>query len=155
MARGNNELSPMICPVTDAEDEQVLAPAPRLTASVAAWRDPGAVLRAVKQWVAGSPSQAGSGSAGLLVAEVDGRVVGFVSIATRRHFTGEEDAYVGELIVDSAARRHCADECSRGVGAPPKGSTASRWKPGQPTTPLAGSLPALDTRRKRFDSQGV
>lgn len=36
----------------------------------------------------------------VLVAEVDGVVCGFISGGTRRHWTGDVDAYIGELVVD-------------------------------------------------------
>lgn len=36
------------------------------------------------------------------MAEIDGKVAGFVSLGARAHFTGELDAYVGELVVAQA-----------------------------------------------------
>lgn len=44
------------------------------------------------------------------MAEIGGRVVGFVSVGTEMHFAGEADAYIGELLVDAS------DE-GAGVGA--------------------------------------
>jgi predicted N-acetyltransferase YhbS len=41
----------------------------------------------------------------LFVAEPDRRVVGFVSVSTRQHFTGALDAYIGRLVVDAHAER--------------------------------------------------
>jgi GNAT superfamily N-acetyltransferase len=72
---------------------------------VAPWRDPDAVVAAALEWVAASMARAASPGAALFVGERDGRVVGFVSVSTRQHFTGELDAYIGELVVDPRAER--------------------------------------------------
>jgi len=104
----------LIRPVRSADHAAVRALAPRLAEGVATWRDRRAVDRAARTWVedaidhAGGPADTTPERA-LLVAEVDGRVAGFVSLATRAHFTGEIDAYVGELVVAVTAE-------GRGVG---------------------------------------
>ncbi|MEJ7757277.1 MAG: GNAT family N-acetyltransferase [Nocardioidaceae bacterium] len=85
--------------LTDADSSAVLALSDRLTIGVAAWRDPVAVSAAVLGWLEASTAADFAGVA--LVAEIGGRVVGFVSVDTETHFAGEVDAYIGELLVDA------------------------------------------------------
>jgi ribosomal protein S18 acetylase RimI-like enzyme len=87
----------------------VMALAPRLMIGVAAWRDRAAVHRAVTGWVRDSVDAHDADGRAVFVAEHDSDVVGVVTVASRRHFAGEVDAYVGELVVSEGAQR-------RGVG---------------------------------------
>jgi GNAT superfamily N-acetyltransferase len=84
--------------------DAVLSLATRLTIGVATWRDPAAVAAAVRGWVMNSITDAA-----VFVAHDDHTVVGFVTVAERRHFTGAIDAYVGELVTAEEAE-------GRGVG---------------------------------------
>jgi ribosomal protein S18 acetylase RimI-like enzyme len=95
-----------IRPVQPGDHAQVLALAPRLTEGVAAWRDPQAVLRAVCGWVESSLESAGQPGHAVYVAVADGRVTGVVTVCERAHFTGQVDAYVGELAVAAGLERH-------------------------------------------------
>lgn len=89
----------------EPDDRQtVLSMSDRLCIGVASWRDPGLVAASVRGWVEDAIEAAGSGDCVLFVAVAD-RVVGFVSVAQREHFTGEVDAYVGELVVDESVER--------------------------------------------------
>ena len=85
--------------------EQVLALAPRLAEGVASWRDPVGVARAATDWVTGSMASAGQPRHAVFVAELDGRVGGVITLAERPHFSGQTDAYVGELIVAAGLER--------------------------------------------------
>jgi ribosomal protein S18 acetylase RimI-like enzyme len=76
-----------------------MALAPRLTEWVAAWRDPAAVLAAVRGWVSDSATKASQDDHGFYVAEAGGRIVGLVTVYEQAHFSGQVDAYVGELVV--------------------------------------------------------
>jgi ribosomal protein S18 acetylase RimI-like enzyme len=91
----------VIRPFVPSDRDAVLALAPRLTIGVARWRDPAAVATAVRGWLEAStePSQRGLA----LVAVVEGRITGFISAEASRHFAGEADAYIGELVVDERA----------------------------------------------------
>jgi ribosomal protein S18 acetylase RimI-like enzyme len=98
--------------------EQVLALAPRLTEGVAAWRDPEAVGRAVCGWVTGSLETAAEPGHAVFVAELGGRIAGVVTVAEKAHFTGQVDAYVGELAVAAgSARRGVATQLMSAVDA--------------------------------------
>jgi ribosomal protein S18 acetylase RimI-like enzyme len=95
-----------IRPAREDDREQVLALAPRLAEGVAAWRAQGAVLTAATGWLGTSLDAALAGSAAMYVACVatddaatPSRVVGVVSVSHSRHFTGDDDAYIGELAV--------------------------------------------------------
>jgi GNAT superfamily N-acetyltransferase len=74
--------------------------ASRLQIGVAPWRDPAAVLDAVTGWVEASLNTLPDDNHLVLIAVDDeGLLVGLVTAGTRMHFTGEIDAYVGELVV--------------------------------------------------------
>jgi len=94
-----------IRPFQPGDGSQVLALAPRLTAGVAPWRDPVAVRRAAHNWVQTSIDTAGQPGHAVYVAIASERVVGVVSIREQTHFTGQTDAYVGELAVASGMER--------------------------------------------------
>jgi ribosomal protein S18 acetylase RimI-like enzyme len=95
----------VIRPVEAGDHVQVLALAPRLAEGVAGWRDGRAVLRAVCGWVESSLDSAGQPGRAVYVAVADGRVAGVVTVCERAHFTGQVDAYVGELVVASGLER--------------------------------------------------
>lgn len=89
--------------------QEVMSLAGRLEIGVAPWRDPDAVRAAVAGWVRGSLDGCAAEDREVFVAVDGARLVGFVTVGQRQHFTGETDAYVGELVVAEAAER-------RGVG---------------------------------------
>jgi len=94
-----------IRPFQPGDRSQVLALAPRLTERVAPWRDPAAVRRAAQNWVQTSIDTAAQPGHAVYVAIAGDRVVGVVSIREQNHFTGQADAYVGELAVASGMER--------------------------------------------------
>lgn len=93
----------------DRDREAVLALAERLTIGMPAWRDSKGCLAAVRGWVEASIER--SAEAGTLLVAVDGRdrMQGFVAVKAATHFSGEHEAYIGELVVDE-----CCE--GRGVG---------------------------------------
>lgn len=86
-----------------------LALAHRLTEGVSSWRDPAGVAEAVQGWVEGSVTRPADDDHACFVAEQDDRVIGFISVQRSRHWSGAEEAYIGELIVAESAE-------DRGVG---------------------------------------
>lgn len=100
-----------IRPYRSADHDAVTALADRLRVGVAPWRDPSAVPQVVRSWVAGSIKDVDPVDSPALVAADahDGRVLGFVCCGRRTHWTGQVDAYVGELVVAVPAQ-------GRGVG---------------------------------------
>ena len=96
-----------IRPATVADGAAVLDLAPRLTEGVAPWRDRGRALAAARSWLTGSLTDAAAGTGIVFVAAVPPAVtvVGVLSIRPTRHFTGEQDGYIGELAVAEHAAR--------------------------------------------------
>jgi ribosomal protein S18 acetylase RimI-like enzyme len=92
-----------IRPVRDEDHPALLALSQRLTIGVAPWRDPAKVAAAARGWITTSLDLAGTDGHAMLVAVLDGRVAGLVSLAEREHFTGEMDAYIGELVTSGEA----------------------------------------------------
>ncbi len=88
-----------IRPFQPADHDTLLALAPRLTDGIAPWLDPAAVLAAAQGWIASAIANLGPTSAIFVAAANDGQPIGFVSVARHKHFTGEERAYIGELVV--------------------------------------------------------
>lgn len=94
-----------IRPFQPGDRSHVLALAPRLTEGVARWRDPAAVRRAAQNWVQTTIDTAAQPDHAVYVAVASDRVVGVVGVRDQTHFTGQTDAYVGELAVASGMER--------------------------------------------------
>ena len=99
----------VIRPAADGDRESVLALGPRLAIGVAPWRNQAEALAVGRRWLAESLANASVGEGAVFVACAEGSVVGVISIESSRHFTGEQDGYIGELIVAGHAAR-------RGIG---------------------------------------
>ena len=94
-----------ICRYEPPDRDAILALSPRLTEGMPGWRDRAAWLDAVRGWIADAAESAGVPDHVVYVA-VDGeQVVGVVHAAERTHFTGQTDAYVGELITAPGQER--------------------------------------------------
>ncbi len=88
----------------EPDDRDAVVPlGPRLMIGVAEWRDSEKVLTAVQHWIESSLASAGADGHAVFVAELDSRIVGVVTVGERRHFTGETDGYVGELVTAADA----------------------------------------------------
>ncbi|GAA4951424.1 hypothetical protein GCM10023334_066330 [Nonomuraea thailandensis] len=114
----------------------------QLTEGVAEWRDPDAVVEAARQWLAGYFTPAPEQSGAVFVATAGGEVVGMVSVNTHRHFTGPEEAYIGELAVAPHAVR-------MGLGRRLLG-TAEDWARRQGLRHLTLETAAGNTTAQRF-----
>ena len=122
--------------------EPVLRLAERLQEGVAPWRDATAVRAAVEEWVREAvDSDAREGHA-VFVAEEGGEVVGFVTASTRRHFAGDLDAYVGELVVRREAE-------GRGVGRMLMSATED-WGRAQGLAHISLDTGAANARARAF-----
>jgi ribosomal protein S18 acetylase RimI-like enzyme len=88
-----------------ADRDAIMALAPRLTEGKAPWRDDDAWLAAVRGWIASAAESAGAPDNAVFVAVDDGQIVGVVHAAEQKHFTGQVDAYVGELITAAGQER--------------------------------------------------
>src|ERR1700749_1570040 len=92
-----------------ADRDAIMALAPRLTEGKAPWRDDDAWLAAARSWIADGAESAGTPGNAVFVAVDGDQVVGVVHAAERTHFTGQIDAYVGELVTP-------AGQEGRGIG---------------------------------------
>lgn len=70
-----------------------------------AWVDPSAAASAARGWVSDSIAEHGDPNCEIFVAEVGGAVIGFVTVRRQKHFSGQDQAYVGELVVASSTAR--------------------------------------------------
>lgn len=92
-----------------ADEAFVLGLAPRLLVGTAPWRNPEQMLVAVQRWLADSIKQHGMQAALFIAEDEQGERLGVASVAHEQHFTGEGQAYIGELATNEAAE-------GRGVG---------------------------------------
>jgi ribosomal protein S18 acetylase RimI-like enzyme len=83
----------------------IMALAPRLTEGIPPWRDDDAWLAAVRGWIADAAESAGTPANAVFVAVDGDQIVGVVHAAERTHFTGQVDAYVGELVTAAGHER--------------------------------------------------
>jgi ribosomal protein S18 acetylase RimI-like enzyme len=81
----------------------VLSLAPRLIIGMPAWRDPQLCLTAVQGWITESINKHGLFSMVFIAEDDQGERLGFASITHETHFTGERQAYIGELATSEEA----------------------------------------------------
>lgn len=94
---------------TDADGQILLALADRLREGVAPWRDEAAVAAAVRGWVEASLEAMDEAGHAVLVAELAGTIVGFVTLSPGSHWSGAVEPSIGELVVTPQAE-------GRGIG---------------------------------------
>jgi len=94
-----------IRPVEATDRDQIMLLAPRLLVGVDPSRPTDQVRAAITCWVDDSVKEAGTQGHAGWVAEVDGSVIGFVSVSEEGHWCGETDAWIGELMVDQRFER--------------------------------------------------
>ncbi len=95
----------MICvrPYNPGDREFVLGLASRLTIGMPAWRDPRLCLTAVQGWINGSIEQQGVNTMVFIAEDDQGERLGFATVTHETHFTGERQAYIGELAASESA----------------------------------------------------
>ena len=93
-------------PYESADRAFVLGLVPRLTIGIARWRDAGRMAAAMGRFVAEDLAASGEHSAVFVAEDAGARALGFVTVAHNVNFTGEEQAYVGELAVVEGAEGH-------------------------------------------------
>jgi GNAT superfamily N-acetyltransferase len=81
----------------------VLSLAPRLTIGMPPWRDSQHCSAAVEGWVTSSIDQHGQATMVFVAEDQRGERLGFATITHETHFTGERQAYIGELATSAAA----------------------------------------------------
>ena len=87
----------------------ILSLAPRLAIGMPAWRDPRRWAATVQKWLTESIEQHGQKTMVFVAEDEQGTRLGFATVTHDTHFTGEPQAYIGELATSAAAE-------GRGVG---------------------------------------
>jgi ribosomal protein S18 acetylase RimI-like enzyme len=96
-------------PYVPADEEFLLSLAPRLTIGIPPWRDREQWIRTAQGWIRGGIEQHGKKTMVMVAEDEHGERLGFASVSHDTHFTGEGQAYIGELATSEAAE-------GRGVG---------------------------------------
>jgi GNAT superfamily N-acetyltransferase len=120
----------------------ILGLAPRLTIGRRPWRDADRWRVAVEGWLTGSIEHHGQTSMVFVADDAQGEQLGFATVSQSTHFTGQEQAYIGELATTVAAE-------GRGVGRALVEACA-HWARAQGYTILALSTGAANTRALDF-----
>ena len=96
-------------PYVPTDHAFVLNLAPRLTVGMQAWRDLGLWLKTVEGWLAESIDQHNQKTMVLIAEDERGERLGFATVSHSSHFTGQRQAYIGELATSESFE-------GRGVG---------------------------------------
>ena len=96
-------------PYDSADREFILSLAPRLAIGIAPWRDPQKMIVTAQGWITESIEQDGTKSRVFVAEDDHGDRLGFATVSHSTHFTGEGQAYIGELATNEMAE-------GRGVG---------------------------------------
>jgi GNAT superfamily N-acetyltransferase len=96
-------------PYVYADQEFILSLAPRLAIGIPPWRDPQKMIVTARGWITESIEQDGTKTSVFVAEDEHGERLGFATVSHNTHFTGEGQAYIGELVTNEAAE-------GRGVG---------------------------------------
>lgn len=120
----------------------VLSLAPRLAIGKQPWRDRDLWLATVETWLTESIQQHGQKTMVWIAENEEGERVGFASVSHSTHFTGQSQAYIGELAAAETAEGH-------GVGSALV-NACEKWAREQGYTILTLSTGAANARALRF-----
>jgi len=109
----------IVRPYRSVDRDRAMLLAARLTEGTAPWRDPAGTLRAVEVAVRSAMDSFRVPGHSVFVAEVDGDIVGIVTVSERISFAGQREGYVGWLAVRAGMER-------RGIGSSLM-SVAENW----------------------------
>ena len=90
-------------PFQPADADFVISLAPRLEIGRPPWRDRAAWLVAVEGWLRASIADHGQGTMVFVAVDDAGRQLGVATVSRATHWTGEAQAWIGELAVAAAA----------------------------------------------------
>ena len=96
-------------PYVFADREFVLGLAPRLAIGIAPWRDPQKMIVTAQGWITESIETDGTKSRVFVAEDEHGERLGFATVSHSTHFTGDGQAYIGELATKETVE-------GRGVG---------------------------------------
>jgi ribosomal protein S18 acetylase RimI-like enzyme len=120
----------------------VLKLAPRLGIGMQPWRDRLLWLKTVEGWLTESIEQHGQKTMVLIAEKEDGERAGFATVSHSTHFTGQPQAYIGELATSEAVE-------GQGIGSALV-RACEEWARQQGYTLLALSTGAGNARALHF-----
>ena len=132
-------------PYLPVDREFVLSLAPRLAIGIQPWRDLGLWLNTVENWLTKSIDQHSQKTMVLVAEGEHGERVGFATVSHSTHFTGQRQAYIGELAVSESFEGH-------GVGTTLL-EACEQWAREQGHTLLTLTTGAANTRALVFYRQ--
>ncbi len=127
---------------TLADRDFVLGLAPRLAIGMQPWRDLQLWLTTVESWLIESINQHNQKTMVLIAQDELGERLGFATVSHSTHFTGQRQAYIGELATSETIE-------GRGVGTALL-EACERWAREQGYTLLALSTGAGNARALSF-----
>jgi GNAT superfamily N-acetyltransferase len=86
-------------PYREEDRDAVIDLASRLAVGIAPWRSEKGMIAAARGWTEASIAGIGAERGVFVVDSAQGEVIGFASVARQVEFTGEPQAYIGELVV--------------------------------------------------------
>jgi predicted N-acetyltransferase YhbS len=98
-----------VCPYVPNDRAFVLGLAPRLAIGMQPWRDLKLWLTTVEGWLTESINQHNQKTVVLIAEDEQGERLGFATVSHSTHFTGQRQAYIGELATSEIVE-------GRGVG---------------------------------------
>ncbi len=96
----NQSFSIRVRSYTPTDQSFVFSQAPRLLIGMSSWRDSKKLLTTIHEWLTNSMAQHGTRTMIFIAESEQGKRLGFASVSHSTHFTGEKQAYIGELVVD-------------------------------------------------------
>ena len=129
-------------PYVPADHTFVLSLAPRLAIGMQPWRDSALWLATVERWITESIHQHAQKTMVWIAEDEQGERLGFATVAHSTHFTGQRQAYIGELATSEKAE-------GRGVGTALV-EACEQWARQQGYLLLVLSTGAANTRALSF-----
>lgn len=120
----------------------VISLAPRLAIGMQSWRDLDLWLTTVEGWLTESISQHNQKAMVLIAEDEHGERFGFATVSHSTHFTGQRQAYIGELATSETVE-------SRGIGTALV-KACEHWAREQGYTILTLSTGAANARALNF-----
>lgn len=120
----------------------VLSLAPRLAIGRQAWRDLALWLKTVEEWLTESMNQHNQKTMVLIAESEQGEPLGLATVSHSTHFTGQHQAYIGELATSENAE-------GQGVGSALV-EACEQWAREQGYTIITLTTGAGNTRALRF-----
>jgi ribosomal protein S18 acetylase RimI-like enzyme len=127
---------PHVRPYVRNDRSFVLSLAPRLAIGKQPWRDLALWLKTVEEWLTESINQHNQKTMVLIGEDEKGEQLGFATVSHSTHFTGQPQAYIGELATSEKVEGRGAgsalvEACARpGYGGLISEATSHKNRPG-------------------------